>query len=325
MNTMGKILVFIILLLALATAGFHVIDAAIRTNWKKAYDDQEARATAAATNTQIMRDSYAKLQEKYDDLDNKVKQGALFFQQKEKELNEAFNRKQKEADELRERADIAAAGEKVANEERKRLVKESSDLKGRLEVALKDSFDKEVKIAHYRQEAVEAKNERNSVVLRNESLLDQIEALQKTLAKKQFGADSVPLETVTDARKALKAGKLTQAQDILDKAYERASSVASIRDPNAPNPPAGYLEGSITKVDSKDKGLVQISIGSDVGLNEGHTLEVYRLSPKAEYLGRIKIVNVTPHTAIGRLVRSEFTARRSALKEGDKVASRITR
>src|SRR5262249_21071876 len=156
--------------------------------------------------------------------------------------------------------------------------------------------------------------ERNSLVLRNETLAEQLETLTKTLAKKQFGSDSVPLETVKDALASLKAGKVTKAQDILDKAYERSTSVTALRDPNAPNPPPGYVEGIITKLDSKDKTLVQISIGSDVGVNVDNTLEVYRLAPKAEYLGRIKILESTPHAAVGRLIRTEFTGRRSPLQ-----------
>jgi chromosome segregation ATPase len=325
MNTMGKILVFVILVLSLATVGFHVLDAAIRTNWKAAYDSMEARYKGADANRRNWEELYQKKQEEYEKVENKLKQSAAFFQQKEKELVEAFQKEQKKSDQLQIDLSDASTSGKVSNEERKRLQKESKDLNDRLEVALKQSIDKEKVIAEARQEAVEAKNERNSLILRNESLLDQIESLQKTLAKRQYGSDSVPLETVREASNALKAGKADRAQEILSRAYERASSLTSVRDPNAPNPPTGYLEGVITKVHEKDKTLVEISIGSDVGLSKDQTLEVYRLSPKAEYLGRIRIIDVNPHSAVGRLVRSEFTGRRSPLQKGDTVASRINR
>lgn len=86
----------------------------------------------------------------------------------------------------------------------------------------------------------------------------------------------------------------------------------------AHQPPPGDLRGQIKAVD-KD-GLVSVSIGSDAGLQKGHTLEVYRAAPKPLYLGVIEIIEVTPQEAVGRPATPRF---KDQMQTGDQVASRI--
>jgi hypothetical protein len=45
---------------------------------------------------------------------------------------------------------------------------------------------------------------------------------------------------------------------------------------------------------------VTISIGSDAGLRNGHTLEAYRLKPEPKYLGSVPILSVTPTEAVAK-------------------------
>src|SRR5262249_31956441 len=151
MNTMGKILVFIILLLSLATAGFHVIDAAVRTNWQAAYEKMEENAKAARANADAARSSYEALAKKYEALEDRQKKSAEFFDVKQKELQAKYDAKEAEYLKQVELSEKASAGELAANEERKRLGKENKDVKDRLELALKESLDKEILILKYRQ------------------------------------------------------------------------------------------------------------------------------------------------------------------------------
>ncbi|MGL4554738.1 MAG: hypothetical protein ACRC33_26525, partial [Gemmataceae bacterium] len=46
--------------------------------------------------------------------------------------------------------------------------------------------------------------------------------------------------------------------------------------------------------------LVTISVGSDAGLQRGHELQVFRLGTNPKYVGRIRIVEVTPNSAVGQ-------------------------
>jgi hypothetical protein len=121
---------------------------------------------------------------------------------------------------------------------------------------------------------------------------------------------------------------LNRVQNLLVRVreLEKAKAVAgAARGPDRANPPPGQVKGLVQKVTAgpKDTTLVQISIGSDTGLAVGHTLEVYRLEPRPEYLGMIRVVNVAAGSAVGQLVRSPRGGKHVELRPGDHVASSI--
>lgn len=62
--------------------------------------------------------------------------------------------------------------------------------------------------------------------------------------------------------------------------------------------------------------LLEISIGSDEGLRQGHELEVYRNS---NYLGRVIVRDVDPDRSVVEILR-DF--RQGAIRKGDKVGAR---
>jgi hypothetical protein len=86
------------------------------------------------------------------------------------------------------------------------------------------------------------------------------------------------------------------------------------------NPPP--VEGLIKRVDPTNR-RVEISIGSDDGLVPGHQLNLYRLKPRPEYLGKIQIVSpVDPNQAVGLVVGKTYQGKQ--IKEGDIVSSTIS-
>jgi hypothetical protein len=78
------------------------------------------------------------------------------------------------------------------------------------------------------------------------------------------------------------------------------------------------VDGKILAVNDN---LVEISVGSDAGLMVGHTLDVFRLTPKSKYIGMIRIVRVEKTKAVGQLL-GKATA---SLQLGDEVASKLIR
>lgn len=69
--------------------------------------------------------------------------------------------------------------------------------------------------------------------------------------------------------------------------------------------------------------LVEISLGSDDGLLEGHKLSVFRPAAgerHAKYLGEIKIVYVTPDRAVGSVA---LRAKNGIIERGDNVTSKL--
>lgn len=82
------------------------------------------------------------------------------------------------------------------------------------------------------------------------------------------------------------------------------------------------VDGIPPKVDGivlaiNDQGLVEVSLGSDDGLREGHQLEVYRSN---KYLGRIQIVKAAADKAVGKVLAQY---RQGYIQKDDRVATRL--
>jgi chromosome segregation ATPase len=84
------------------------------------------------------------------------------------------------------------------------------------------------------------------------------------------------------------------------------------------NPPKEPVEGEVKEIDEKS-GLLTVSIGSDAGLEKGHTLEVFRLAPAPKYLGTVRVIEVAADKAVVKFVAKPLTPP----EKGDKVASKI--
>lgn len=88
---------------------------------------------------------------------------------------------------------------------------------------------------------------------------------------------------------------------------------AGITDPE--DVPPADLRGLVLAVGSDQQ--IEISVGRDDGLREGHTLEVFRGS---SYLGRIQIQRVIDDKSTGKIVPG---FRKGAIQAGDKVVARL--
>jgi len=85
-------------------------------------------------------------------------------------------------------------------------------------------------------------------------------------------------------------------------------------DPVDNKPPP--VDGIVTAVGARD--MIEISIGADDGLRQGHMLEVFR---RNSYLGRIVIQRTEPDKAVGKILR-EY--RKGIIKKGDRVATKLS-
>jgi len=79
---------------------------------------------------------------------------------------------------------------------------------------------------------------------------------------------------------------------------------------------APRVEGVVLEVSDKD--LIEISIGRDDGLKQGHSLEVYRDNT---YLGRITIIRTAPDRAVGQIIKE---LQRGQIKRGDRVSTKLS-
>jgi len=129
------------------------------------------------------------------------------------------------------------------------------------------------------------------------------------------------LQEAVDQNKALKGRVDKLEADLAEvvkeltrlKAKAGGAGPAKGKDPDAPP----NLQGEVTKVDGD---LMTLSAGSDSGLVKGHVLEVFRRGAAPKYLGRVRIIEVSPKQSVGQAV-----GRMAApVEKGDKVASRVS-
>ena len=66
----------------------------------------------------------------------------------------------------------------------------------------------------------------------------------------------------------------------------------------------------------KDKIFVEVTVGSDDGIRQGNTMEVFR---GGRYLGQIQIVRTTPDKSVGRVDRSR---QQGEIRAKDRVETR---
>ena len=67
-----------------------------------------------------------------------------------------------------------------------------------------------------------------------------------------------------------------------------------------------------------DKDLIEISVGKDDGLREGHIMQVYRGDT---YIGQIKIMKVAPDRAVGQIDKD---LKRGQVRKGDHVTTKFS-
>jgi hypothetical protein len=291
MNVVGKILVFLNLLFALVVAGFLVLDFSTRINWKARAKQLEDELKVAQVNTVIhgstlgdLNNAVRKAEDALEEAKTRLKDAEDLSKVNEVKLNQLIQ------DEKNSHAKtILALQESEASN--KRLSEENKGLLATVQNRDSKILAQEKDITRFRNEAITNENEAKRVQSRVDQLLARNQELERTVASAKAGAT------------AGAGGNVVQ-------------------DPNRVNPPQAFVKGVIEKIDPQDRTLVQVSVGSDQGLGKNNTLEVYRLDPRPEYLGTIRIVESFHHKAIGRLMRAGGTAR-GPLKEGDIVASEL--
>ncbi|MFO0012022.1 MAG: hypothetical protein ACK553_04700 [Planctomycetota bacterium] len=91
-----------------------------------------------------------------------------------------------------------------------------------------------------------------------------------------------------------------------------ALAAAGITDPE--DVPPSDLKGVVLAVNEQS---VEVSVGRDDGLREGHMLDIYR---NGSYLGRIQLRSVEDDKSVGKIIPA---FRKGFIQAGDKVASRV--
>jgi galactokinase len=290
MTAVGKILVFFNLIFSLIVGAFVVTVYISQAHWASAYKDlSERNQVVEASVAQYQND--AKKTADYDDL--KAKLQAVTATVKAAQADALAQK----ADADKARADLTAAESKYAAndaalvtalEDVKKRQAESEATKDLLKKQTDDNLKMVQKLGEEHDQMVAWKIRADSAELRSKELEKENDKLARDNQKLIANGGQVVQATKRDG----------------------------------PNPPLDGVEGLIKEVDPS--GLVRITIGSDAGLANGNTLEVYRLNTQvpeqSRYLGRIKIIRVSNNEAVGQLMNKSPVP----LQPGDTVSSRIS-
>jgi hypothetical protein len=293
MTTLGKILVFLVFVAALAMGGLMVYVSKTTPNWKVLVDDQ--KKAMEVYNAQVQQDTDSR-----------------------KELLRQIDQQKKLLDSL-------------AIEKQNVIEKYKAESRDLAEQAAKSKLQQEKSDLLHTQAQAQTKRLQDE----NEYMRAVLAEREKTIAAQLHDLETARATIVSvtnDADQAQKRAQtlyeqLKEAQRVALQKEQQSqsprSTVAAVRDSTYTNPPSVYVKGKVERVDSEDKTLVKISIGTDQGLRKDNTLEVFRFQPKAQYLGRLLVVDAEPHSAICRLLRAPGTQSTEVLVAGDEVASKL--
>jgi len=289
MNLVGKIFTVIVLVLSLVVASFTVVVYATHKNWRDVVLLPRDKATA------------------------EKKVGLVHQLADEREVTEKLKA---------EKEGLQGELSSVKAERRQavtKLLEENNALKE--EVARLEKAKHELDQSQRKAVATMDATQQTLAALRKEveGLREEVRAAYK--ARDEQFAKVVRL--TDDFQQAVaEATRLKERQVQLAADLERAKSLLRLHDID---PDGDYrakpprVEGLVVAVHGSD--LVEISIGSDDGLQKGHRLEVYRVDGVSNpYLGRIEVVRTEPDRSVCKI---DPNYRKGVIQKGDRVASKL--
>lgn len=243
--------------------------------------------------------------------------------------------------EVNYKEDLKAKEEELASlrSQNVALGKELTDTKGRMDVE-RAELNNKVSVAEAAKDTAVTKFQQSQVVIA--TIQNDIEKKSKEnldlsdrVKQQEIKAASLTqsLTVANNARVAAQNERDTLKARLVDAENENtklAREVENIRDQRLqaltpaerakPQPPPVDVQGKVTAVTS-DGLYIGINKGSDHGLAKNQTLEVYRMSPKPDWIARIRIIQVNDHEAVGIIV--EPTNRKPTILKDDLVGSSI--
>ena len=209
-------------------------------------------------------------------------------------------------------------------EGRAKTLKDQVDVTDKELVAAKTNADEQTELAKVSVE--EARQRKEEALLQRginndlQRLLNEKQDRVKALEDVKFNLQVAEKALQNKHMKMLDVLALMQKIIAANGLSTDPQTVAGLQTP----PPA--VDGEVLETKRAGRSgsdLVEISIGSDDGLAEGHKLSVYRpqsAERAAKFLGDIKLVYVTPDRSVGAVV---LRAKNGVIERGDNVTSKL--
>jgi len=282
MTLLGKILTVLILIMSVWFLGFAMMVYATHTNWR---DEAEATKQKLQNQQEVNR----QLKEMQADLTSQIaleqaarRHALASLETKLASRTTELERAQQELAKLTATEGTTAGALVAAQNELTNVTTEVKQLRGEIRVAQDDADSKFQNIVKLTDELNQMRRIKTDLENRQAPLVASVARFKSTLEKMGVGVE------------VSKDGMVrTDAEGI---------------------PPK--VDGIVVGVG--EKNLVEISIGSDDGIQIGNKLDVYRNNA---YLGKVVVLKTAPDRAVAEII-PEF--RRGTIRKGDRVATKFS-
>jgi len=281
MTFVGRILVLVIMALALLFLGVTTVVFSTATNWKEETKKQKEVVTKLQGETNTLRSEIEGLQKEKAQAEATHKTALKQQEDRIAVLQDDVARAQKEMTDART---LLATAQQNAN------------------TALAEAAANREQTLQLREQKAAVEKQANEFKLRQTELNDKIRELSRML------------ETATNNANDLR-DRVARFQTLL-RQNGLSDDISTLK--GIESPPT--VRGEVARVDSQNR-YVEITIGSDDGLVPGHELNLFRESPRPEFLGKIKILSVDPDQSVGQVIGTTYQGKK--IKEGDIVSSTI--
>lgn len=284
MTLVGKIFTVLIFVMSIVFMSFAVMVFATHKNWKE-YADNAAPGPGQKLG----------LKQQYEQLEQLKKQADAQLTTLKNELaEEQASRKQALA---ALQSQLSQALQNLANKQTEydRLLADNT-------TATQAAKEAQTRLAALEAENMARREELRTVQRDLDNKFEQVVTLTDQLNQ----AES--LKAILDERNKEATFQMAQMKMVMDR---NGLTIDSLVSHIPPKVDAVVLEVS-------DKDLIEVSIGSDDGIKEGHSMEIYRGN---SYLGRIVIRRTTGDRAVGQLIKE---LQRGQIKRGDRVTTKFS-
>ncbi|WP_165064609.1 coiled-coil domain-containing protein [Paludisphaera rhizosphaerae] len=281
MTTVGKILVLLIMAFSLMLAAISSVVFTTSKNWKAAADAEKKKVTEL---TSKINDANSQVAAAKKDLEGETAK----YETLAKQLNDKIAAV--EAQNLTAQQQITTAAGQVATAQQN------------AKTALDEAEANRKETTQLREMKSEVEKQANEFKLHVAELNDKIREMERAL--------EAATKNNTDLKERVaKYSTLLRTNGLPDD----ITQVSGLESP----PP---VVGEIKRVDATNRKL-EATIGSNDGLVPGHELNLMRMSPRPEYLGKAKVISVDPNQSVLQVIGNTYLGKK--LQEGDIVSSTI--
>jgi hypothetical protein len=291
MNLVGKIFVVVVIVFSLVLMVITMCVYTAQRNWREVVMLEKDKITAGKElGLKYQKDNLDAANRELKDQKDKL----------EKEYTAEKTAKQQSLTKLQNELDLAKKDRQRLETERAGLEKQQRDAIAAQNATQKNSHDYRVELEKQRTQLAEARKDRDEHMKQVVKLTDDLN------------------QTVNDKEQLRK--RMAELAKDLAKAEEMARYF------NLPDKNSDYKSKAPPKVDAvvtnvNGDGLIEISLGSDAGLRQGHKLEVYRINGgQSSYVGRVEVVKTDPSKSVCKI---DTKSQISNVMVNDRVASKI--